>query len=611
MTTQPDKKQALSFDGRAFAKTLPELPGVYRMLGDEGAVLYVGKAVSLKKRVSSYFRESSNLSPRIQLMIAQVKDIEITVTRSESEALILENSLIKSLKPKYNILFRDDKSYPYVVLTHHKFPKLGSYRGSLAKRHQYFGPFTNTYAVRDSISLLQRVFKLRTCEDSVFANRSRPCLLFQIQRCSGPCVNAISDDQYHTEVKNAAMFLNGKENELMQTLEQSMTHFSIVQEYEKAALIRDQIRSLARVRETQFVTTKREGGIDVIAASSHEGVIGINLTMIRNGAHRGDKVFFPQHATSGDEVEAIEAFVAQHYESGEVPEEILLSHAIQEKFFASALAGDKTRRIKITSKPIGERRVWLAMAVKNAQIAVETRLQSREAQSERTLSLQQELGLEGSVARIECFDISHMMGEATVASCVVYDEGKMQSNEYRRFNIDEIKGGDDYAAINNVVVRRYKRAIENGGRLPDLILIDGGKGQVSAAQEALLDVGFSGVYLVGVAKGEERKAGKEQLILAWTGEVLSLGERSPGLHLIQQIRDEAHRFAIQGHRKRRAKKRNRSSLEDIEGIGAKRRQRLLAQFGGVREVSAASIDEIAKVDGISRKLAELIYKQLH
>ena len=611
MTTQPDKKQALSFDGRAFAKTLPELPGVYRMLGDEGAVLYVGKAVSLKKRVSSYFRESSNLSPRIQLMIAQVKDIEITVTRSESEALILENSLIKSLKPKYNILFRDDKSYPYVVLTHHKFPKLGSYRGSLAKRHQYFGPFTNTYAVRDSISLLQRVFKLRTCEDSVFANRSRPCLLFQIQRCSGPCVDAISDDQYHTEVKNAAMFLNGKENELMQTLEQSMTHFSIVQEYEKAALIRDQIRSLARVRETQFVTTKREGGIDVIAASSHEGVIGINLTMIRNGAHRGDKVFFPQHATSGDEVEAIEAFVAQHYESGEVPEEILLSHAIQEKFFASALAGDKTRRIKITSKPIGERRVWLAMAVKNAQIAVETRLQSREAQSERTLSLQQELGLEGSVARIECFDISHMMGEATVASCVVYDEGKMQSNEYRRFNIDEIKGGDDYAAINNVVVRRYKRAIENGGRLPDLILIDGGKGQVSAAQEALLDVGFSGVYLVGVAKGEERKAGKEQLILAWTGEVLSLGERSPGLHLIQQIRDEAHRFAIQGHRKRRAKKRNRSSLEDIEGIGAKRRQRLLAQFGGVREVSAASIDEIAKVDGISRKLAELIYKQLH
>lgn len=611
MTTQPDKKQALSFDGRAFAKTLPELPGVYRMLGDEGAVLYVGKAVSLKKRVSSYFRESSNLSPRIQLMIAQVRDIEITVTRSESEALILENSLIKSLKPKYNILFRDDKSYPYVVLTHHKFPKLGSYRGSLAKRHQYFGPFTNTYAVRDSISLLQRVFKLRTCEDSVFANRSRPCLLFQIQRCSGPCVNAINDDQYQTEVKNAAMFLNGKENELMQTLEQSMTHFSIVQEYEKAALIRDQIRSLARVRETQFVTTKREGGIDVIAASSHEGVIGINLTMIRNGTHRGDKVFFPQHATSGDEVEAIEAFVAQHYESGEVPEEILLSHAIQEKFFASALAGDKTRRIKITSKPIGERRVWLAMAVKNAQIAVETRLQSREAQSERTLSLQQELGLEGSVARIECFDISHMMGEATVASCVVYDEGKMQSNEYRRFNIDEIKGGDDYAAINNVVVRRYKRAIENGGRLPDLILIDGGKGQVSAAQEALLDVGFSGVYLVGVAKGEERKAGKEQLILAWTGEVLSLGERSPGLHLIQQIRDEAHRFAIQGHRKRRAKKRNRSSLEDIEGIGAKRRQRLLAQFGGVREVSAASIDEIAKVDGISRKLAELIYKQLH
>ncbi|MEL0070879.1 MAG: excinuclease ABC subunit UvrC [Betaproteobacteria bacterium] len=611
MTTKSNKKKVLSFDGRAFSKTLPELPGVYRMLGDEGAVLYIGKAVSLKKRVSSYFRESSNLSPRIQLMIAQVKDIEITVTRSESEALILENSLIKSLKPKYNILFRDDKSYPYVVLTHHDFPKLGSYRGSLAKRHQYFGPFTNTYAVRDSISLLQRVFKLRTCEDSVFANRSRPCLLFQIQRCSGPCVKAINDDQYQMEVKNAAMFLNGKENELMQTLEQSMSHFSMTQEYEKAALIRDQIRSLARVRETQFVTTKREGGIDVIAASSCEGVVGINLTMIRNGAHRGDKVFFPQHATSGDEIEAIEAFVAQHYESGEVPEEILLSHAIQEKFFANALAGDKTRKIKINSKPIGERRVWLAMAVKNAQIAIETRLQSREAQSERALSLQQELGLEGAVARIECFDISHMMGESTVASCVVYDEGRMQSNEYRRFNIDEIKGGDDYAAINNVVTRRYKRAIESGGRLPDLILIDGGKGQVSAAQEALLDVGFSGVYLVGVAKGEERKAGKEQLILAWTGEVLSLGERSPGLHLIQQIRDEAHRFAIQGHRKRRAKKRNRSSLEDIEGVGAKRRQRLLAQFGGVREVSAASIDEIAKVDGISRKLAELIYKQLH
>ena len=609
MTNQSTPKQL--FDPIERAKTLPDLPGVYRMLGGDQVVLYVGKAVNLKKRVSSYFRSGANLSPRIQLMVKQVVDIETTVTRSESEALVLENSLIKSLKPKYNILFRDDKSYPYIVFSRHEFPRLSSYRGIVDQKSTYFGPFTNTYAVRDSIHLLQKVFQLRTCKDSVFHNRSRPCLLHQIQRCSAPCVNKITTEQYLADVKNASLFLDGKENEVIQLLEKEMASHSDQLNYEEAAVYRDRIRSLSRVRETQYVTGGANKDVDVITVVAREGIIGINLTVIRSGSHRGDKTFFPKNASTDDEVDALEAFLMQYYESGLVPQELLINQHINKSVFLEHFKTQFGKSVQITDNPIGERRIWLKMSQKNIEMSIQQRLQEKETQTARLSALREGLGLDVSVNRVECFDISHSMGEATVASCVVYDRGVMQSSEYRRFNIESITPGDDYAAMNQVVSRRYERIVSGAGKLPDLILIDGGKGQLSSALAALDELGLDDVPVVGVAKGPERKAGEEELLVARTGEVIQLAPNDPGLHLIQQIRDESHRFAIQGHRKRRDKARKRSRLEDIEGVGAKRRQRLLSQFGGVREVAAASIEELAKVDGISVALAEHIYRQLH
>lgn len=609
MTNQSTPTQV--FDPIERAKTLPDLPGVYRMLGEEQVVLYVGKAVNLKKRVSSYFRSGANLSPRIQLMVKQVVDIETTVTRSESEALVLENSLIKSLKPKYNILFRDDKSYPYIVFSRHEFPRLSSYRGIVDQKSTYFGPFTNTYAVRDSIHLLQKVFQLRTCKDSVFHNRSRPCLLHQIQRCSAPCVNKITTEQYLADVKNASLFLDGKENEVIQLLEKEMASHADQLNYEEAAVYRDRIRSLSRVRETQYVTGGADKDVDVITVIAKEGIIGINLTVIRSGSHRGDKTFFPKNASTDDEVDALEAFLMQYYESGLVPQELLINQRINKSVFLEHFKTQFGKSVQITDNPIGERRIWLKMSQKNIEMSIQQRLQEKETQTTRLSALREGLGLDVSVNRVECFDISHSMGEATVASCVVYDRGAMQSSEYRRFNIESITPGDDYAAMNQVVSRRYERIVSGAGKLPDLILIDGGKGQLSSALAALDELGLDDVPVVGVAKGPERKAGEEELLVARTGEVIQLAPNDPGLHLIQQIRDESHRFAIQGHRKRRDKARKRSRLEDIEGVGAKRRQRLLSQFGGVREVAAASIEELAKVDGISIALAEHIYRQLH
>ena len=609
MTHQSTPMQA--FDPIERAKTLPDLPGVYRMLGEEQVVLYVGKAVNLKKRVSSYFRSGANLSPRIQLMVKQVVDIETTVTRSESEALVLENSLIKSLKPKYNILFRDDKSYPYIVFSRHEFPRLSSYRGIVDQKSTYFGPFTNTYAVRDSIHLLQKVFQLRTCKDSVFHNRSRPCLLHQIQRCSAPCVDKITTEQYLADVKNASLFLDGKENEVIQLLEKEMASHAEQLNYEEAAVYRDRIRSLSRVRETQYVTGGANKDVDVITVIAKEGIIGINLTVIRSGSHRGDKTFFPKNASTDDEVDALEAFLMQYYESGLVPQELLINQPINKSVFLEHFKTQFGKSVQITDNPIGERRIWLKMSQKNIEMSIQQRLQEKETQTARLSALREGLGLDVSVNRVECFDISHSMGEATVASCVVYDRGAMQSSEYRRFNIESITPGDDYAAMNQVVSRRYERIVSGAGKLPDLILIDGGKGQLSSALAALDELGLDDVPVVGVAKGPERKAGEEELLVARTGEVIQLAPNDPGLHLIQQIRDESHRFAIQGHRKRRDKARKRSRLEDIEGVGAKRRQRLLSQFGGVREVAAASIEELAKVDGISVALAEHIYRQLH
>jgi excinuclease ABC subunit C len=601
-----------AFDGVAVARGLPNLPGVYRFLGNEEEVLYVGKARDLRKRVSSYFHKAASLSPRIQLMLRQVTALETTVTRSEAEALLLENNLIKSLTPRYNILYRDDKSYPYLILTGHQFPRLGFYRGALDRNHRYFGPFTSASAVRESIHLMQKVFRLRTCEDTVFSNRSRPCLLYQIKRCSGPCVGLVSPTDYGDDVRNATLFLQGRESEAIERLEQRMSEASSEQHYELAAVFRDQIRALSKVRETQFVSSNK--GVvdaDVVALASASGVLCVNLAMIRGGIHRGDKSFFPQNAREHDAEEALEAFLQQHYIKREVPPLIVVNIGIDSELLEQMFSEQAGHKVQISCNPSGERRVWSRMAEKNAELAIAQRLSEHATQEARMASLQNLLGLPETVQRIECFDISHTMGEATVASCVVYDRGSMQPGEYRRFNIAGIEAGDDYAAMRQVLERRYRRIVEGEGKMPDLLLIDGGKGQVSVAMQVLTDLGVSGLTVVGVAKGEERKPGLEQLVLPNSKVTVRLNSNEPGLHLIQQVRDEAHRFAIQGHRKRRGKARTRSTLEDIEGVGAKRRQRLLARFGGLREVVAASVDELAQVEGISRELAERIYKQLH
>jgi len=602
---------AVPFDSGATLANLPHLPGVYRMLNAEGEVLYVGKARDLKKRVASYFQKAGTLSPRIQLMMNQVGGLETTVTRSEAEALLLENNLIKSLSPRYNILYRDDKSYPYLVLTGHRFARLGFHRGPLDKTNRYFGPFPNAGAVRESIQLMQKVFRIRTCEDTVFSNRSRPCLLYQIRRCTGPCVGLIGEAEYATDVRSTELFLQGREDEAVQLLEERMRSAAESQAYEQAAAYRDQIRSLSKVRETQFVSSSRNADADIVALVNGGGILCVNLVMVRGGMHRGDRSFFPQNAQAQDEQQALEAFLEQHYVGREVPPAIIVNRGVDATALEELLTQQAGVKVQINDNPSGERRVWLRMAEKNAELAIAQRIAAHATQEARLTALQQALGLGETAQRIECFDISHTMGEATVASCVVYDHASMQSGEYRRYNITGVEPGDDYGAMRQVLDRRYRKIVEGEGKLPDLILIDGGKGQVSAAHQVLGELGLSDLPMIGVAKGEERKAGLEQLIFPERAEPLRLPADHPGLHLIQQIRDEAHRFAISGHRNRRAKARSRSSLEEISGVGSKRRQRLLSRFGGLKGVASASVEELAQVEGISRELAERIYQQLH
>jgi excinuclease ABC subunit C len=603
---------APSFDAKEFCCRLPSQPGVYRMMNAAGQVIYVGKAIDLRKRVSSYFQKSG-LGPRTQLMVSQVTAVETTVTRSEAEALLLENNLIKTLTPRYNILFRDDKSYPYVVLTGHRFPRLGFYRGALDKKHQYFGPFPNAGMVRESIQLLQKVFRLRTCQDSVFSNRTRPCLLYQIKRCSGPCVDLVTAEAYREDARNAGLFLQGKQTEVLESITGKMQEAANTQNYEQAALFRDQIQSLRKIREKQFVDSGRALDADVIACvaeSNGGGRICVNLAMVRGGRHLGDKSFFPQNAEGYNPPAVVEAFLAQHYLNRSVPHLIIVGEKIRRETLQTLLAEQSGHKIVINANPIGDRRMWLDMATENARLALEQMLSRQASQEERLQALQQVLDMTG-LCRIECFDISHTLGEATIASCVVYDSFSMRSSEYRRYNISGITPGDDYAAMRNVLARRYHKIAEGEGRLPDLILIDGGKGQVSAAREVLVELGLNDANLLGVAKGEERKPGLEHLVFPGTEKPLQLSKDHPGLHLIQQIRDEAHRFAIYGHRAKLGKSRTSSSLEQIDGIGAKRRQSLLARFGGLKGVLTASIEELQQADGISRALAEKIYKELH
>lgn len=598
------------FDAKPILKNLPNLPGVYRMLNAENTVIYVGKAKDLKKRVSSYFIKTL-ASPRTKMMVSQIANIETTVTRSEAEALLLENNLIKGLMPRYNVLFRDDKSYPYIALTGDAYPRLAFHRGTQRKGSQYFGPFPSSPAVRESIQLLQKVFKLRTCENTVFSNRSRPCLQYQIARCTAPCVNLISEEDYAGDVRHAAMFLLGKTSEVIDSLGDAMNHAAEAMEYEQAAVLRDRIQALRQVQAKQFVSDFSVSDADVIACAEVQGQHCINLVMIRGGRHLGDKSFFPKNSQDAELAETVEAFITQYYLSQNTPPLLVCGAEVNKTEFEEMLSEQAGRKIRVLTNAIGDKKVWLKMAQTNAELALQQRQATSASQQARLVSLREALNLVETTERIECFDISHTMGEATVGSCVVFDRGDMQNSEYRRYNVTGITPGDDYAAMRDVLTRRYKKVAAGEGKRPDLIFIDGGKGQLGVAMEVMHEVGLEDILLIGIAKGEERKPGLETMIFSDTGEMLNLPTDNPGLHLLQQIRDEAHRFAITGHRAKRAKARITSSLEEIEGVGAKRRKALLTRFGGLDGIKSASIDEIAQVEGISQALAQTIYERLH
>ena len=603
----------MSFDAREFLASLTELPGVYRMLDAGGAVLYVGKAKNLKKRVSSYFRENL-ASPRIAHMVSQIAAVETTATRTEAEALLLENNLIKSLSPRYNILFRDDKSYPYIVLTRDEFPRLGFFRGNPDRKADYFGPYPSSWAIRDSIHLLQKMFRLRTCEDSVFANRSRPCLLYQIRRCSGPCVGHVSPEAYAADVQLASMFLLGRQQEVTGRLTKAMEAASARLAFEQAAVYRDQIQSLRQVQEKQYVSSSKGEDIDIVVALRESGQLCVNLAMVRGGRHLGDRPQFPVNAGDCSPAEAVAAFIRQHYAAHPAPARIIaLPSPEQEEGgdVGQLLAELAGRAVPVIEARSVVHRAWADMAVQNARLAIVARNQASAQQEQRLLALQQVLALPDAIRRIECFDISHTQGEAAVASCVVYQENGMKKADYRRFNIRDIEPGDDYAAMRQAVSRRYERVAGGEGMAPDLILIDGGKGQVACAHAALAELGLGELAMIGVAKGEGRKPGLETLVFPDAREPLQLPAEHPALHLIQEIRDEAHRFAITGHRARRGKARRTSKLEDLPGIGAARRKALVARFGGLAGVLAASPDQLAEVPGISRKQAEEIFAALH
>lgn len=599
------------FDARAFLRTVPESPGVYRMIGTGGKVLYVGKAKNLKRRVSNYFQRTQP-SPRIAMMVAQIEHVEITPTRSEAEALILENNLIKSLAPRYNILFRDDKSYPYIALSAHEFPRLAYHRGAFAKGAQYFGPFPNAWAVRETIQLLQKTFQLRTCENSVFQNRSRPCLLHQIKRCSGPCVGLISDEAYTADVRLAARFLEGQGGEVIDDLTHKMETAAAELNFERAAACRDQIRALQAVLHKQFADSRKDEDVDILAAVEEQGEVCINIAMVRGGRHLGDRPQFPSAQGGCDAVQALLAFVEQHYRTHPLPGRILVNvahDAVRELLGEAAERNERVRSGVVSPRGQTER-AWMEMAEGNARTAITARMRDTGRIVHRLEALREALDLSEAPQRIECFDISHTMGEATVASCVVCVDGAMKPSEYRRYNITGITGGDDYAAMRQVLERRYGKVALGEGVCPDLILIDGGKGQLAAAHAILSELGLDAVAMIGVAKGEGRKAGLESLVFTDERPPLLLGGEHPALQLIIEIRDEAHRFAITGHRARRSKARIGSRLEDIEGVGPTRRRNLLAAFGGLDGVRNATVEDLCRVDGISRKLAEQIYNAL-
>ena len=601
-----------AFDGKAVASTLAAGPGVYRMLDEERTVLYVGKASSLRKRVASYFARPQ-MDPRLMAMVSRIAAIETTVTRTEAEALLLENELIKSLKPRYNILLRDDKSYPWIHLeTGHAFPRLRFHRGARGKSGRYFGPFPSAHAVRESLDLMQKLFRVRQCEDSYFRGRSRPCLQHQIGRCTAPCVDLISAEDYARDVRHAAMFLDGRSTAVTDELVADMDAASRALDFERAALLRDQVATLKQIQAKQYVSGAEQDA-DVLGCAVGEGMACVHALFFRNGVSLGGRSFFPRAPADADAASVLGAFVSQYYVDHPAPPLVLLSHAIEDDdLLAAAFSERRGSRVELRHAQRGERARLVEMALRNAGQAIASEKVSKDTVEARWNALVALLGLPVSPARIECFDISHTRGEATVASCVVFDRGGPVKAQYRRYNIEGVAPGDDYGAMRQALERRFRRAIKEDGPLPDLLLIDGGRGQLAQAEAVLAELAVQGVALLGVAKGADRKAGLEELILGGSrGRALHPRGDEPGLHLVQWVRDEAHRFAIVGHRARRQKARDTSTLEGIAGVGARRRSLLLKHFGGLSGVHGAGVEELAAVPGIDRALAQRIYDALH
>ncbi|MDG1688350.1 MAG: excinuclease ABC subunit UvrC [Gammaproteobacteria bacterium] len=608
MTEKLEQKQ-MSFDSAAFLKTLTSRPGVYRMIDITDTVIYVGKAKNLKKRVSSYFRKMG-LTSKNRVMVAQIAHIETTVTHTENEALILENNLIKELMPRYNILLRDDKTYPYLFISSDAFPRIGLHRGAKRKKGRYFGPYPSAGAVRESLHLLQKLFPIRQCDDSYYQNRSRPCLQYQIKRCTAPCVGLISEADYQKDLQHTILFLEGKNQQVLDDLSEQMTLDSAALDFEKAALIRDKIISLRKVQERQYVSAE-QGDLDVLAAIVRDGLSVVEVSFIRGGRSLGSKSYFPKGTAAGSAEELLAAFIPQHYLGKNMPAEVLVSHRFEDlTLLEEVLRSDSDHRVIIRCPQRGPSVRWMKMAMTNAEISLVQRLSSRSNLLQRFELLQEVLEMEEMPKRIECFDISHTRGEKTVASCVVFGlEGPLKA-DYRKFNIEGITPGDDYAAMNQALTRRYTRLQKGEGKRPDLLLIDGGKGQLTEAKAVMADLQLD-IDILGIAKGPARKPGEETLFLVGRAGEIDLSADSPALHLLQQVRDEAHRFAITGHRQRRAKARRTSPLESIEGMGPKRRQKLLQQFGGLQAIQRAGVEDLSGVEGISPNLAQKIYDAFH
>lgn len=607
-------QQVTEFDPSAFLATASNKPGVYRMFDVKGELLYVGKAKSLKKRLASYFRKTG-LSPKTAALVARIQQIDTTITANETEALLLEQSLIKASRPPYNILLRDDKSYPYVFLSSQdSFPRLGLHRGTKKLKGRYFGPYPSAGAIRESLSLLQKTFKIRQCEDSYYRNRSRPCLQHQINRCKAPCVGLVDEQEYAEDVRHSVMFLEGRSNALTDELNRAMEQAAQDLDFERAAELRDQVGLLRRVQDQQSMDTE-QGNVDVVAAAVSPGGACVHVIMVRQGRVLGSKNHFPRVPIEQTPGEVLAAFLPQFYLGGaerELPGEVIVNDTHEDlPVIAEALAQARGHNLVISHRVRGTRSRWQTMAVNNAEMALTGMLANRQNIQVRFETLQEALKLDEMPTRLECYDISHSSGEATVASCVVFGPQGPIKSDYRRFNIEGVTAGDDYAAMRQALVRRFSRIQEGEGKMPDILLVDGGKGQMSMALEVLKELAIHDLTLLGVAKGVTRKAGMETLYLNDPHVELVLPGHSPALHLIQHIRDEAHRFAITGHRARRGKARNTSPLEGIEGVGPKRRRELLRHFGGLQELRRASAAEMAKVPGISKKLAEQIYASLH